>query len=334
MVVDIERAQELLPVPRPLEPEIRKGPLELVDDPLLHEFLERSRAVAQGRQVVHREPGHDREEQPAAPKPLVDEVLGVIRIVFENRFENGAPDLSVAGFVGLDALDHLLEHPVAHAVGHRGQADELQVCEAGFEDEIGPDGELDRVRGDQELVDEVTSGDGDPVVRVEELVRPIELRIPGHQFMHQQEWDLRVPELIERPERRRSPPRAVASEPAGAQVADDCGELRQRKSRCVELDGIQPAGIEFLEVLDPADRVPHSVNGSILCVLVRDILAVGGPVRFIPALPLGLRQPGTAARRFREGLFLVDVRELPVELAGQIEPLVALQHESLLGWTN
>ncbi len=177
----------------------------------------------------------------------------------------------------------------------------------------------------------MTAGDGDPVVRVEELVRPVELRVPAHQFVHQQEWDLRVPELIERPERRRRPPRAVASEPAGAKVADDGGELRQRERSSVKLDGVHPRGIEFLEVFDPADGVPHGVNGSILCMLVRDVLAVRGPVRFVPALPLGLRQPGMAARRFREGLFLVDVRELPVELASQIEPLVALQHESPSG---
>jgi hypothetical protein len=55
----------------------------------------------------------------------------------------------VAGLVALDAGDHLLEQPIARAAGHRRQAHELQVGEAGLEDEVGRHRELDGVRGEQ-----------------------------------------------------------------------------------------------------------------------------------------------------------------------------------------
>ena len=66
------------------------------------------------------------------------------------------------------------------------------------------------------------AGDRDPVVGVEEAVGPVELRVPAHQLVHQQQRDLRVAQLVERAEQRpwcarrcrgRSAPRAGCRPP-------------------------------------------------------------------------------------------------------------------------
>ena len=203
VVVAAERALEGLPVPGPLEAHLLEHVQELIDDPLLHELLERERAVLDGREVVHREAGHDGEELPAAPEPLVDEGLRARAIVLDQLREHRPADLGVARLVALDALHHLLEHLVAHLVRERRQADELQVREPGLEDEVGRHRELDGVAAEQHLVDQVAGRDRDPVVRVVELVRPVELRVRGHELVHEQQRDLRV--AVARRARRAAP---------------------------------------------------------------------------------------------------------------------------------
>jgi hypothetical protein len=153
--------------------------------------------------------------------------------VTHHDLEHRRADLGVARLVGLDALHHALEHAVADLGRHRRQADELQVGEAGLEDEVGGDGELDRGRREQHLVDQVAGGDGDPVVAVEEAVGPVELAIPAHQVVAEQERDLGVAQLVEAAQHRGGAPRAVAAEAAGAQVADHRRELGEGEGRGV-----------------------------------------------------------------------------------------------------
>ena len=93
---------------------------------------------------------------------------------------------------------------------------------------------LTRLRGeDNEMVYQplgvgIQVGNRDPVVRVIEAVGPVELRIPAHQLVHEQERDLRVAALVECAKCSRRAPRAVACETARAQVARHGRELRQR----------------------------------------------------------------------------------------------------------
>jgi hypothetical protein len=106
----------------------------------------------------------------------------------------------VARLVGLDGLDHGLEHRVADLVGERGEADELEVREAGLEDEVGRDGELDGVGEERSSSARWRAAMATQSLRVVEAVRPVELGVGAHELVHDQERDLRVAELVQRPE--------------------------------------------------------------------------------------------------------------------------------------
>jgi hypothetical protein len=98
------------------------------------------------------------ERDPAAPKPLVDQILSPFGVVTDQCREHRMTDLGVTRLVGLDARDHFLEHPVADVVGDRREPDELEVGKARLEHEIGSDGEFERVRPNAHLIDEVPHG--------------------------------------------------------------------------------------------------------------------------------------------------------------------------------
>src|SRR2546426_9983006 len=136
VVIDLERLEELVPVPRPVETVLSEEPLKLIEDPLFDELLERLCPSLDRRQIVHGESGYDREKEPVPPEPLVDEVLRIRRIVLNDGAQDRPSDLRMPRLVGLDALNHLLEHPVSDEMGHGRQAHELEVREAGFEDEV------------------------------------------------------------------------------------------------------------------------------------------------------------------------------------------------------
>ncbi|HEX8109468.1 MAG TPA: hypothetical protein VF516_17175, partial [Kofleriaceae bacterium] len=137
-----------------------------------------------------------RSSLPAAPEPLVEQVLGARAIVLDELREHRVADHRVAGLVALDAVVDRLEHCVADAARERREPDELQVREPRLEHEVGRDRELDRVRGEQQLVGEVARSDRDPVVGVVKLVGPVELRIPAQQLVHEQKRDLGVARLV------------------------------------------------------------------------------------------------------------------------------------------
>lgn len=82
----------------------------------------------------------------------------------------------------------------------------------------------------------------------------------------------------------------------------------------------------FEKLLDAADRVTYRVHGRVLVVLSEDILAKGSAIRFIPLLPILVAKPGLAANFGGKHVCLGDVRKVPVELVGQIKPVVAGQH--------
>ena len=50
--------------------------------------------------------------------------------------------------VRLNAGDHPLEHVVTRFASERGQSDELQIREAGFQHDVGRDMEFNRVLSD------------------------------------------------------------------------------------------------------------------------------------------------------------------------------------------
>ena len=186
-----------------------------------------------------REAGDDREQQPAAPEPLVDQVLGVARDRASTTVAStGRADLGVARLVGLDALHHLLEHPVADAVRQRRQPDELQVGEAGLEHEVGRDRELDRVGaraaarrpgGGRRSRPSCWCGRSCASSRTADPSAPARASAAAGSACGAARRARRT---------RRRPPGAVAAEARGAQVADDRRELGQRQRRGVQL---QPA---------------------------------------------------------------------------------------------
>jgi hypothetical protein len=287
VVVVLERGQEGRPVPGLLESHGVQRPEELVHDPLLDELLEGPRAVLERRQVVHGEAGHHGEEEPAPPEPLVDEPLGERAVGGDDRLEHRAADLRVPRLVALDARDHFLEHAVADVVGERRETEELEIGEAGLEDEMRGDRELDRVRAEEKLVDEMACRDRDPVVRMVEAVRPVELGIVTQQIVQDEERDLGVPELVESAHGGGRAPRARSPEPRAPEIADDRRELGERERRSVELQRVEPHRIDSLPVLRSADGFADRVDRGVLPRLSLDILSVRRPVRLVPGPPIG-----------------------------------------------
>ncbi len=179
-MVDIEFVLKNVPIPGFLKAKFVKRPQILIDDPLFHEFLEGIWALIQRGQIIRGESGQNREQAPASPEPLVEEVLHVLGIVFHEDGENGVSNLRMPGLIGLNASDHPLKHVVAGFAGQRRQPDKLQIGEPGFQDEIRADGELNRVLSQRQFIKEVAGSDREPIIGVVELVRPIELGVQAH----------------------------------------------------------------------------------------------------------------------------------------------------------
>lgn len=238
----------------------RHGSQELIDDPFLHKLLERLTPVRQGRQIIHREARDHREQQPAAPEPLVQQVLRIGFVVRRDDGQHRSANLRMARFVALNAGHHRFKQPVPHVVRHRRQGDELQVGESGFKDKVGADGEFDRVRAQQHLVHHVPRRQGDPVVGVIEAVGPIELLVPAHQIMHQSQGNLGVAQLVQGPQRGGVSPGAVSAEARGPQVADDGGEFGQGQGGGMQLQRVDPRAGQFLEIIDATQNLSHRLQ--------------------------------------------------------------------------
>src|SRR5262249_31803231 len=112
----------------------------------------------------------------------------------------------------------------------------------------------------------MSRGDGDPVVRMIEAMRPVELGIVPNQLVHDREGNLRVAELVQSSERRHRSPCAVATEARASQVAEHGSKLRQRKRRRVELQAVLPGSCELLEILVMADSLVDRVNRGVFRV--------------------------------------------------------------------
>src|SRR5229473_4040357 len=107
----------------------------------------------------------------------------------------------------------------------RRQAHKLKVGEAGFEKHVGGDVEFNRVLSEREFVEEVPCRDGEPVVGVVELVRPIKLGVPADQLMHQEQRNLGMAKLVQGTKAGHRSPCAVAAETSAAEIADGAGEF-------------------------------------------------------------------------------------------------------------
>src|SRR6266852_4902898 len=107
----------------------------------------------------------------------------------------------------------------------RRQAHKLKVGEAGFENHVGGDVEFNRVLPEREFVEEVPRRDGEPVVGVVELVRPIKLRVPTDQLVHQEQRNLGMAKLVQSAEAGHRSPGAVAAEASTAEIANGTGEF-------------------------------------------------------------------------------------------------------------
>src|ERR1700730_16459199 len=85
----------------------------------------------------------------------------------------------------------------------RRQTLKLKVGEAGFENHVGGDVEFNRILPEREFVEEMPCRNGEPVVGVVKLVRPIKLCVPADQLMHSRAAESGYGET--RPERRSRP---------------------------------------------------------------------------------------------------------------------------------
>ncbi len=97
----------------------------------------------------------------------------------------------------------------------------------------------------------------------------------------------------------------------------------------MELEELNPPGIEFFGDVRFAQDGPYTHDGIVLGSLVGDVLAIGGAVTLIPPGPRGMLQPRAAAYLDRENLPLLDVAVLPIHLAR--EGRVLFQSASRLG---
>src|ERR1700732_2527545 len=107
----------------------------------------------------------------------------------------------------------------------RRETNKLKVGEAGFENHVGGDVEFNRVLPEREFVEEVPCRDGEPVIGVIKLVRPIKLCVPADQLMHQEQRNLGMAKLVQGSKACHCSPGAVPAEPSTPEIADGPGEF-------------------------------------------------------------------------------------------------------------
>src|SRR5580704_19674411 len=125
-------------------------------------------------------------------------------------------------------------------------------------------------------------------------------------------------DLVERAQARHRPPGAVAPEASHPQLGHRARILRQGYRAVVELDQLNPSGVEVIEQAGLAQGRAHTEHSGVLLPLVRDVLAVGRAVDLVPVAPRVVREPGAAADLLREEFPLLDVAGSPVDLAGKV----------------
>ena len=67
----------------------------------------------------------------------------------------------------------------------RRETNELKICEASFENHVGGNVEFNRALPGRKFIEEMPCGDGELVVGVVDLMRPIKLWVPADQLLHQ-----------------------------------------------------------------------------------------------------------------------------------------------------
>ena len=204
------------------------------------------------------------------------------------------------------------------AVRHGRHGHELQVGEARLEHEVQLDRRVDGVGGEEHVIEQVPGREHHPLVGVKRLVGPVEVAVVGQQVVADQQRDLGVPDLIQRPQGGHRPPGAVAPEPGHPLLAHGGRVFRQGKRTVVELDQLNPPWVEVVEEVGLAERRAYTEHGGVLLPLIRDILTVSRAVDLVPVAPRLVRQPGTAADLLREELPLLDVAGCPVDLAREV----------------
>ncbi len=93
----------------------------------------------------------------------------------------------------------------------------------------------------------------------------------------------------------------------------------------MKLQAVEPRPIQFREVLDAADSLSYTMEDSVFVGLGVHVIFIAGAIGLVPVLPRSVRKPRTTAQDFGEYLFLANVRVVPVQLSGQINPVVALE---------
>ena len=255
------------------------------------------------REVVHREAGDDREQQPAAPEPLVEQVLRVAR--GRARPRSRAPGAPIWAWRASSVWMLLTIFSNIRSPTPCASADSPTNCRL-----VKPVSNTKLVAiansiafgGEQQLVDQVARRRSRPSCSCgRSLCVQSNCGSQRTSSCISSERDLRVAQLVERAEQRRRAPGAVAAEARGAQVADDRRELGQRQRRGVQLQrrSSQPGGSRWKSSTRPtASRT--ACDRRVLGVLAGDVLGVAGAERLVPARPLGVRQPRAAALHLRE----------------------------------
>src|SRR5271169_493370 len=135
-------------------------------------------------------------------------------------------------------------------------------------------------------------------------------------------------DLVERAQARHRPPGTVAPEAGHSQFGHRACVLRQGYRAVVELDQLNPSGVEVVEQAGLAERRAHTEDRRVLIPLIRDVLAVGRAVGLVPVAPRVVRQPGPAADLLGEEFPLGYVAGSPVDLAGEVEPVITSEYHS------
>ena len=283
VVHPVHLVEQLVPVPGLLEPEVAELVDELLVDELLHELLEGVRAVLDGRVVVHRQTGEEREQLPRAPEHLVEQVLrdvGLARL--HEHLDGGLALLRVTRLVGLDRRDEGAEVEVAHLhrVGRHAQPQgAFQMTTRNL------DRRRHRVVRGEHVVEDVARGDDAPLVRVVRLVRPVEAGLLVQRLVREVRLQLAVPHLVEGAVGGHVPPRGRAAEAGHARLADARLVLGDGDGAVVGEDRGLPARVEVVEDGRPAHHVVDREQALVLAGLVVHVLGVGDLVGLVPFEP-------------------------------------------------
>ena len=241
------------------------------------------------REVVHREAGHDREQQPAPPEPLVDEVLRVRSVVLDHLGQHRPADLGVARLVALDARQHRLEQAIARRRAPAPTAPtNCRLVKPVSNTKLVPTANSIGVGAQQQLVHHVARRDRHPVVGVIEAMRPVELRVPGHQLVHERQRESGCGEARRARRRSRSCARRCARpKRAARRLPITAANSASGSVAACSLRASQPGAGQLLEVVELAQRLAHRRQRALLLALGGDVLGVGRAVGLVPALPVG-----------------------------------------------